>query len=435
MKAGVVLLALLLATMVMVPMVNAEKSSSDVTESKNLIESNYIPIKTAQDHATITMLDMIQSGALNENWVGAKLNPEPLIIYDLNGQKLFYLFPVEKKGERVGEIYAASSKVLGAPVVVIGSITDPKKIKSLELSEQTIVNKKYNGFQIISSKLVCYDYPLIGLITTLKNQDTGEEKYILIDPRDGSDQEFDQLAQSNHSKIYSYYDQISLEDMKIWVNTWNDNDKKLKKIETELFKKDPEIFVNYPDMDISKIDQIISNIKNSNDPTIRSLFLQDDQRIISGLTHSTQYTDVWCGVATAQIISSKYMSEDDLWSQYHIADMMGAYYPNGTPKGTTLSGELNYYSVSVANGGLGKSSSSWADRPYTTWEAAHDEIENNRPLKIGRDSPNYHARACAGWMVNGGNPYLLFYDPGQWGSIYFEYVAPGYTYNNFMYVR
>jgi hypothetical protein len=125
----------------------------------------------------------------------------------------------------------------------------------------------------------------------------------------------------------------------------------------------------------------------------------------------------------------------DPWSQYHIADMMRAYYANGTPMGTTLDMELRYYKPLVADGGLGKNNSYHIYRPDTTWETAYDEIEADRPLKIGRDDPYYHARACTGWQVNGGNPYLLFYDPAQYGWVYWDYVAPGSTYNNFMYVR
>src|SRR5208337_3901231 len=95
-KIGVILLALLLAAMAMVPMVNAAKTSDkNSNDMRSLIESNYIPDDIAKEHATITMLKMIQSGALNESWIGAKINPDYQIIYDINGEKLFYQFSVE----------------------------------------------------------------------------------------------------------------------------------------------------------------------------------------------------------------------------------------------------------------------------------------------------------------------------------------------------
>jgi len=384
-KLITVMLALLLAAMAMVPMVSATADFQSLSHDKEIIESNYITVELAREQATITMLSMIQSGALDANWVGAKINPTPKEIYDVNGERLFYLFSVEKKGERVGEIYAAASKVLGGSVIAIGSINEPDTFEKLQTFSQKAIKEKYSGYQLISEKTVSFDFPILGSMIDLKNEKTGESKYVIIDSRDGSEKKMD-------TQVSSYYDQIPVEVKKQNIAIW------------ETSRAQP-----------------------------KARLLQDGQKIISGLNHSTQYTDVWCAVATAQIISSKYMSPS--WGQYHIADMMAAYDQYGNPKGTTPGNELDYYQATVANGGLGKGSSYDIYRPYTTWQTAHDEIENNRPLKIGRDSPSYHARACNGWLVNGGNTYLLFNDPAQYGSIYWELVGPSDTYNNFVYVR
>jgi len=423
-KTVVVLLALLLAAMAMVPMVSADISQSN-EENKKLIESNFIPVATAQEHATITMLSMIHSGALDENWVGGKINPTPQTIYDINGEKLFYLFTIEKKGARVGEIYAAASKVLGGSVITIGSIETPDKFTVLRVDTQKNLTEKYPGYQVIAEKKVCFDYPVIGLMLTLKNTKTGDMKDVIIDSRDGS-------VKNWETQVSSYYNQISAEDMKKHVAIWEKQSAITEELKTTALVENPEFLQHYSEMDLSRVKQVMTKVKTS-DSNIKALLFQDGQKIISGLTHCTQYTDVWCGVATAQIISTKYMS--DPWSQYHIADMMGAYNDDGTPKGTDMGMELLYYQPSEDDGGLGKGNSLDIYRPFTTWQAAHDEIEEGRPLKIGRDTPNNHARACNGWQVNGGNPYLLFYDPAQYGYIYWEYVAPGSTYNNFIYIR
>lgn len=383
-NTGVILLVLLLAATVMVPMVSAIDNLRSLSDGKELIESNYISVDLAREHATITMLSMIQSGALDSNWDGATINPTPKEIYDVNGERLFYLFSVEKGG-RVGEIYAAASKVLGGSVIAIGSINEPDTFEKLQKFSQDAIKEKYSGYQIVSEETVSFDFPVLGSMITLKNEKTGESKKVIIDSRDGSEKKID-------TQVSSYYGQIPAEVKK----------------------------QNVAILEPSKTQ-------------VKALRLQDGQKIITGLTHYTQYTDVWCAVATAQIISSKYMSPP--WGQYHIADMMGAYYPDDTPKGTTPGDELDYYTASVANGGLGKGNSYDIYRTYTTWQAAHDEIENNRPLKIGRDSPSYHSRACNGWLVNAGNTYLLFYDPAQYGSIYWELVGPSDTYNNFVYVQ
>ncbi len=424
-KIGVVLLALLLVGMAMVPMVSAAGSQIK-TANQDLIESNFIPVETAHEQATITMLSMLQSGALGENWAGAKINPAYDEISDVNGERLFYQFSVEKKGNRVGEIYAAASKVLGSPVIAIGSINEPGNTEKLQAYSRKAVKEKFSGYQVISEKNVCFDYPITGSMITGKNTLTGEEKTVFIDSRDGSEK-------NPETQVSSFYNQIPAEEMKKRVAIWEQQNAAMEVLKTKILSKNSEFLKEYADMDVSRIKEIITSAKTS-DSNTKAILLSDGMRILSGLSHRTQYTDSWCGVTTAQIISTRYMNPE--WSQYHIANKMGAYNPDGTPRGTTPGMELIYYTASKGNGGLGKSGSYDIYRPYTTWDAARDEIENNRiPLKIGRDTPNYHARACNGWLVNGGNPYLLFYDPGSSGSIYWEYVAPGSTYNNFVYVR
>jgi len=424
-KLGVILLVLLLAAMAMVPCVSADSYQAKVV-NQDLIESNYIPGETAQEQATITMLSMLQSGALDENWAGAKINPVYQELFDVNGERLFYQFSVEKNGNKVGEIFAASSKVLGSPVITIGSINEPGNAGKLQEYSRKAVKEKFSGYQIISEKTVCFDYPFTGSMITGKNTLTGEEKIVIIDSRDGSEK-------NPETQVSSFYNQIPAEDMKKRVEIWEQQNAVMEALKTKILLKNSGFLTEYSDMDVARIKDVITSAKTT-DSNAKALLLADGMRILSGLSHRTQYTNSWCGVTTAQIISTRYMNPE--WSQYHIADKMGAYYPDGTPKGTSPGMELIYYMASPGSGGLGKTGSYDIYRPYTTWEAARDEIENNRiPLKIGRDTPNYHARACNGWMVNGGNPYLLFYDPGSSGSIYWEYVAPGSTYNNFVYVR
>jgi hypothetical protein len=425
-KTGVILLLLLVAGMAIVPCVSAEEIARFKVLNQELIESNDIPVETAREQATMTMLSMTQSGALDENWSGAKINPAYEEIFDVNGERLFYQFSVERNGKRIGEIYAAASKVLGSPVITIGSINEPGSAEKLKEYTRNAVKEKFSGYQILSVKNVCFDYPFIGAMITVMNTKTGEEKTVIIDSRDGLEKNID-------TQVSSYYNQIPPEEMQKRVAIWEQHNTAMEELKTVIHSENFRFPTKYSDRDVSRINEVITNAK-TRDSTLKALLLKDGMRILSGLSHRTQYTDSWCGVATAQIISTKYMNPE--WSQYHIADTMGAYYPDGTPKGTTPGMELIYYTASQGSGGLGKVSSYDIYRPFTTWEAARDEIENNRlPFKIGRDTPSYHARACNGWMVDGGNPYLLFYDPGVAGSIYWEYVAPGSTYNNFVYVR
>jgi len=237
------------------------------------------------------------------------------------------------------------------------------------------------------------------------------------------------------TQVSSYYNQIPVEVKKQNIAIWEQQSAVNEELKNNLLSENPELLQNYSEMGVSQLTQSVTKAKTSSVQS-KTLLLDDGIRIISGLTHYTQYYSDWCGVATGQIISSKYMTPP--WSQYHIADMMQAYdYSTNppTPSGTTINKELAYYRPSVDDGGLGKGNS-YSPSEDATWDAARNEIEYYRiPLKIGRVQPTAHARACNGWMAEGGNRYLLFYDPASYGSIYWEYVSPGFTYNNFIYVR
>ena len=122
MKIGVVLLALLLAGMAMVPMVSAMNDDRLSMDKTNEINRNAISKETAKIHAEYALAEFISLGALGDKstWSGTVINPEPLEIYDITGEKLCYLFNIEKNNTKVGEIRIASSKVTGASVLYIG---------------------------------------------------------------------------------------------------------------------------------------------------------------------------------------------------------------------------------------------------------------------------------------------------------------------------
>ena len=100
---------------------------------------------------------------------------------------------------------------------------------------------------------------------------------------------------------------------------------------------------------------------------------------------------------------------------------MGRDIPVSIPyRGATINEELNYYTGSIASGGLGKTGS----RDYYTinWDDSKKEIDENRPFKVGT---GIHAKAAIGYIRSPSNgfTYLYFKDPstlGQ-GSEYWEW--------------
>lgn len=115
MQLGVMLAAMLLLSMMFVSTVTAKNESDIVT-------NNYVTIEKAREHATVALSEFVAAGSpglKNTDWRGASINPDPLTIYDINGEKLLYQFSVEKEGKSVGAIKVSASKVLGQSIRAI----------------------------------------------------------------------------------------------------------------------------------------------------------------------------------------------------------------------------------------------------------------------------------------------------------------------------
>jgi hypothetical protein len=86
--------AIMLLMVALIPAVSAQK------------EDNYsVTAEEALEHANAHMISFIASDAPNfENWTGASIDPKPLELYDINGQKLFYQFSVYKNNNLIGRV-------------------------------------------------------------------------------------------------------------------------------------------------------------------------------------------------------------------------------------------------------------------------------------------------------------------------------------------
>ena len=72
--------------------------------------------KKAREHVKFTLIKNWIGVRGFEDWFKVRLEEKPLIIYDLNGQTLFYEYQVTLENNTVGLVKASASKVLGSPV-------------------------------------------------------------------------------------------------------------------------------------------------------------------------------------------------------------------------------------------------------------------------------------------------------------------------------
>ena len=369
-----------------------------------------------------------------EGWGGFELDPEPLVIHDLNGQVLFYEFGVMDGKELVGSIKASASKIIGSavPTVEFGPRGwDPGEAAR---AAQEKIKEGYPKANISETELVCYSYPKIGVRVYIEDPEA-ERQSVILDVADLSFVERYGADEPEGFTSWSCYE-VAERNALEREQRCELADRELEAARSET----PKILA--PGFTAQEL------------PEVRETFIPQPQEWKTYLepfplyswrtirfsprcnTHEcfelyAQKTNVYCAVATGQMILDFYRY---YYTQEQIAVAMGT-----GPGGTSNSGQVDGYE-SLSNNCLDATYDSTAN-----WTEARAEIDANRPLKSGIFG---HARACAGWMRENFclwpgpcRRWLKIYDPSPWnkdicegGKIYWEDWGTKF-HTNFIYVR
>jgi hypothetical protein len=405
----------------MVPIVSAENPNMEKLNS--LIEANYVPVDTALNHAVFAVNEFTSAGYLGEKnkWIGAKINPEPLIIYDISGTKLFYLFTIEKNNSKIGEIKIAANKVIGSSVITIGPQENSIDISKLERKARSEAATHSKPGTSVLTHMVIYSYPDIGMEAIYSDSITNTTKKVLIDAYDYSIIPDRSPRYEGDLGIVSFYETYPEEKLSEFIDQWSRYDKQVKTLE-----------IQYPILkNISKNQITDKSIQAFNSQSVSPKVLTE-YTVLSPFTLIAQSNSEWCAVTTAQMISQWHSVSH---TQPEIAAKMGL--PITTPyRGANLNEELTYYQASIDSGGLNKTNS--LDYYSINWADSKTEIDNNHPFKVGN---NGHARAVIGYTrsSSSGLTYFYFKDPKpvEQGSEYFEWfneLNPNF-YNNHIKVK
>lgn len=366
------------------------------------------------------------------DWFNTQLEEKPLVIHDLNGQVLFYEYQIKSKNQVVGVVKGSASKSLGSPVPQIQLGPRRWDPAAAVLNAKEKVKNLYPNGDISDTEFVCYSYPKIGVKVDLIDKKGGIQSFIFDVASTNLVERFgaDELEGFTSRSIY---DEITEQGVTKREARWNAIDKELQAVKIKI----PRIFEPGVNPDERKpIEEVY--IKQSIYPPISiSLF---SQKIIQYCPHCSthncnalhsQQTDVYCAVATGQMILDFYRY---YYSQVEIATAMGT-----GSTGTGQSGQIAGYQ------GLSKQCLEATLDESASWSEAKAEIDANRPLKSGIPG---HARACFGWkrqniFLIGATParWLFILDPWPWnsnicqgGAVYWEdWTAEDHT--NFIYVR
>jgi hypothetical protein len=385
----------------------------------------------AMQHASLNIRRAWAGGIPDfESWGTTELDPEPLVIHDINGQELFYEFGVMNGNEFVGSVKASASKIIGSatPAIELGPRGwDPGE--ATRRAEETI-KKRYPKSRVLGSELVCYSYPKIGVRIDFDDTEVGT-KSIIFDVADLSIVERIGSDEPEGQTSWSFYEDMVGPETSAREKRWQLSDEELEAARTntpnilargftarELPRLKPTFIIESPYIHIPFYSY--QTIKYAPRCTPHDCFALYGQQ-----------TPVYCAVATGQMIL-------DYYRYYFDQDDIAAAMSTGSG-GTSNTGQVQGYE-SLTNNSLDATYDSTAD-----WSEAKAEIDANRPMKSGISG---HARACAGWkrqniFLIGQQPkrWLRIYDPWPWnanicqgGKIVWE-DWDAITHTNFIYVR
>jgi hypothetical protein len=358
------------------------------------------------------------------SWGTTEIDPDPLVIYDLNGEPLFYEFNVMLGSLQTGRVKTSATKRVGSavPTVEFGERKwDPGKS---EREAKKLAQKLHPRSKVKMTALVCYSYPKIGV-----RVDIGEQS-LLFDVSDMSRVTHFEDDDLEGQIAWSFLDEIVAGREEEGERLWEASDEEVEAAHAEA----PKAFAR--------------GLTEGEANRYRSTFLP--RRLIPIPFYSSrvirfsprcnphecfqlyaQKTNVFCAVATGQMIL-------DFYRYYYTQDQIAAAMNTGS-NGTSNSNQVTGYET-LSHNCLNATYDSSA-----AWSEARNEINANRPLKSGVPG---HARACAGWrkqnIVLPGRPkkrWLKIYDPWPWkkdickgGQVYWE-DWDAKTHTNFIYVR
>ncbi|AAM06494.1 C39 family peptidase [Methanosarcina acetivorans] len=376
---SILVLATLLIGMVLMPAVSAQE------------EKNYsVTVEEAFKHANANMISFIAADAPGfENWTGASVDPKPVELYDINGQKLFYQFSVYKEKKLIGTIDIYANKTLGNS---FNDITfDPETYKVAEAMKKSkeIAKNEYPDGEIKSTKMVVYSYPSIGAMTVIKDKVTGVKHRIFVDAYTLKEVE-DKPATETEPGVWSMYEMKLENGVEENLKEWEKSDQFTKSIEQAAANKGVNINAAVTEENIEKL---------SGDATITP----KSTSVTLGVPLRGQEDPYWCGPACIQMIS--------LYYGYPTPTQNSIYYyfpfdPDEEPSSGLAANDV----IIWAEDKWGKTGT------YTntcTTTGVTTEINNNRPFySLTID----HFRVCQGYLIQNGYYYMYINDPMPVGS-------------------
>lgn len=397
---------MLLVGMVLIPAASAQE------------EKDYsVTAEEAFRHANTRMMTLIATENDSEKWEGASIDPTPLELYDISGQKLYYEFSVYKENTLISRIDIGANKTLGGALRLIE--INPKPYNLAEVIDKSIetAKKEYPTGEIVSTNMVVYDYPSVGAMTIVKDKTTGVEHRTFVDAYTLEEVQDKPATYTEHG-VWSMYEKIPKDKIDENVKDWQKSEQFTKTLEQEVNNIGIDISAPITEENIKKLSNNINIgskvILSTYNSTVMTTTTDSSTKTLLSVPLYAQKKQFYCVPATAQMISAWHLYS---FTQDYIYQKMGG--TNGDTTGIAPTAALSWYKLSQSNGGLG------ATRSYKTTDLsftkAISEIDLRRPFN---SMTSNHCRACVGyWSYPDSADDCLFINDPDGGVDYWEAVS------------
>jgi hypothetical protein len=401
---------------------------------KRLPFSEKTPEPVEQDralaHAQLTIRRDWAGGVPGfEQWHNVEVDPQPLILYDLNGAELFYDFTLRRGDKVVGSARAAASRTLGSPVFAIEigpRHWDPNRAQRKAREE---ARRQHRGSKVTGTALVCFSYPKVGVRVDLVTRNANHS--VIYDA--SSLKEITRFGPDEPEGFtaWSFYQTIAEPRAHEKLERWDLAEREFEAVAKRTKNLRATAYTDREAAGLRASLMLESPYGFMQFYSSRVLKYGPRCGPHDCFTLYAQQTDVYCAVATGQMILDFHRWP---FTQDQIATAMST-----DATGTTNPNQVAGYE-SLTNNSFDATFDASAD-----WSEAKSEIDANRPLKSGIPG---HARACTGWkrqnifwVMQSPKRWLQIHDPWPWNAdicqggavVWEDWDAVDHT--NFIYVR
>ncbi len=192
-------------------------------------DSNLVPLPAAFNQSLAGFWSFTIDGPYGSdpNWTSAVLDPDPVILYDIDGKPQYYEFYLRSGGTIPGYFWTAANKLLGHGVFRIYEGSPSYNHTQITADAERVVKTRYPDYPIISDVPALYGrgYPMLCRMIVIRNTSSGSDEKIVVDAfskeivPDHPSEEY-----NGRDYAWSYLDSIPENEYAYRISQWDSQD-------------------------------------------------------------------------------------------------------------------------------------------------------------------------------------------------------------------